>query len=168
MSTICTTPRLRLREFTLDDTELIYQYSREETLRREIPDEVYETREEARETLEFLMAQYAGKTYPLVYGVERRSDGLLLGHVSLSEIDEGIEIGYAIGQAHQGQGYATEAVRAMTDWAKKALAASTVYGVVRQVNPGSCRVLEKAGYALQSSGLRPGFGGEYLTNVYTA
>ncbi|WP_353958623.1 GNAT family N-acetyltransferase [Sporolactobacillus laevolacticus] len=42
----------------------------------------------------------------------------LIGHVGLSKISDGVEIGYAIGMDYQGNGYATESVGAFSIWAK--------------------------------------------------
>jgi RimJ/RimL family protein N-acetyltransferase len=46
----------------------------------------------------------------------------------------------------QGQGLATEAVRAMTTWGLHRLSLPEVLGIVAADNVSSCRVLEKAGF----------------------
>lgn len=63
-----------------------------------------------------------------------------------------VEIGYGISDAHKGAGYATEAVKAMTDWA---LGHEGVWFVVAQTEPdnaASQRVLEKCGFARDGEG----------------
>jgi ribosomal-protein-alanine N-acetyltransferase len=71
------------------------------------------------------------------------------------------EIGYWIGEAFWGRGLATTVVRAFTDYAFDAFDLCRIYANVFEWNPGSCRVLEKAGYALEgrlrSSAVKDGF-----------
>src|SRR5262249_36150943 len=55
------------------------------------------------------------------------------------------EIGYWLGTPHWGQGYATEAVRALIDHAFDDLALDLVTAGARVSNPASRRVLEKCG-----------------------
>ena len=63
------------------------------------------------------------------------------------------ELGYGIGAAHQNQGYATEAVRAVMDWAFSAC--DELYFIMAEVEPdnaASRRVLEKLGFAPAGAG----------------
>jgi len=59
------------------------------------------------------------------------------------------EIGYWLGEAHWGRGIMTSAVREFTSYAFDAYSLLRIYALVFEWNPGSCRVLEKAGYALE-------------------
>jgi RimJ/RimL family protein N-acetyltransferase len=59
------------------------------------------------------------------------------------------EIGYWLGEAHWGRGVMTDVVRRFTDYAFEAYDLLRVYALVFEWNTGSCRVLEKAGYALE-------------------
>ncbi len=59
------------------------------------------------------------------------------------------EIGYWLGEHHWGQGIATAALRAVTDWAFDEFGLVRLYGEVFEWNPASGRVLEKAGYQLE-------------------
>ena len=97
-------------------------------------------------------ARFAWYTNRLIY---RREDGVYLGSVSFMNSPEKdpdhvglVEVGYAIDEQHRGQGYMTEALAAMCDWA---LAQPKVYGIiagVRDGNPASERVLEKCGFVM--------------------
>ncbi len=60
------------------------------------------------------------------------------------------EIGYWLGEPFWGRGVVTEAVRALTDYAFSAFDLSRVYAGVYEWNPGSMRVLEKAGYVREA------------------
>lgn len=80
--------------------------------------------------------------------VRRRADGQAVGTVqaTLSRRQEGwsAEVAWVVGLAHQGQGYAAEAARALVGW----LAERDVGEVVAHIHPGhaaSARVAERAG-----------------------
>ena len=59
------------------------------------------------------------------------------------------EIGYWLGEPHWGQGIATAALIAVTNWAFAEFDLVRLYGKVFEWNPASGRVLEKAGYELE-------------------
>jgi len=154
--TILTTDRLALRHFTLDDTEEIFRFSQEESLKKWIPNQVYASLDEARETLEFLISRYKNDEYPYVLAVETK-EGVLVGHAGLSEIAGGIEIGYAIGEQFQRRGYAAEAVRAFAAWGKARFGLTEIYGVVKTGNAASIGVLEKAGFICRGTDTKGAF-----------
>ncbi len=60
--------------------------------------------------------------------------------------EDGPEIGYWLGVAHWGNGFATEAVRAVIDYAFEEHAIDELFGGARVTNPASRRVLEKCGF----------------------
>ena len=59
-------------------------------------------------------------------------------------------IGYWLGQPFWGRGLATEALRCLGDYAFEHFALERLEAIVFEWNPASCRVLEKAGYALEA------------------
>ena len=59
------------------------------------------------------------------------------------------EIGYWLGEPFWGQGIATKALRALTEYAFANLDLIRLYGSVFEWNPASARVLEKAGYTYE-------------------
>ena len=102
------TERLTITEFTPDMAEAVHMNSLDEDTRRFVPDEVFETVEEAAETIDFLSSQYGGTEGPLVYPVLTK-DGANVGYVQAVPLDEGQwEVGYHIGGAYTKRGYATE------------------------------------------------------------
>ena len=54
------TKRLTITKFTMDMAEAVHKESLDEDNRRFVPDEVFETVEDASETIEFLMSRYGG------------------------------------------------------------------------------------------------------------
>jgi RimJ/RimL family protein N-acetyltransferase len=79
-------------------------------------------------------------------------DAMPIGVCGVEPREGGPEIGYWIGVSHWGQGYATEAVRALIDHAFTDLAHETLQAGTRVSNPASRRVLEKCGF--QWTGVR--------------
>ncbi|MEU5024830.1 GNAT family N-acetyltransferase [Streptomyces milbemycinicus] len=77
-----------------------------------------------------------------------RDSGLVVGSIGLFwPPSEGIlEIGYGIVASRRGRGYATEATRALAEYALTAPDVHTVSAAVELPNPSSLRVLEKAGF----------------------
>ena len=138
--------RLYLRKYTLDDAEKNYLYSQEESRKKGIPNEVYADMQASRENIEFILSCYEKGGYPYVYAVVLKDTDEYIGHISLSEITEGIEIGYAICEKHQRKGYATEIVRAYAAWGKKELGLEKIYGFTLPENMASIKVLENAGF----------------------
>jgi RimJ/RimL family protein N-acetyltransferase len=53
-----------------------------------------------------------------------------------------VEIGYAIGDAHQLRGHAKQAVSTATSWSLATFGLAAVHGLVAEENEASCRVLE--------------------------
>jgi [ribosomal protein S5]-alanine N-acetyltransferase len=152
------TSRLLLRSFSLDDVPKIFAMSLEEGMRRWIPDQVYRDEQHAEAVLRALIActdqAPEPAVRPYVLGVERKDDGSLIGHVGLSAARGSVEIGYAIEQRLQRQGFATEAVTAMCEWATAELLLPEVLGIVEVGNVHSCRVLEKAGFVKSGEDVR--------------
>ena len=141
------TERLTITEFTPDMAQAVHENSLDEDTRRFVPDEVFETVEEAAETIAFLMSQYGGKEGPLVYPVLLKADGTYVGYVQAVPLDDSTwEIGYHIGVAYTKQGYATEAVKAFLPVVMKALQLSEIEGVCLADNTASRRVMEKCGF----------------------
>lgn len=59
------------------------------------------------------------------------------------------ELGYWLGETHWGKGIMTDAVRRFTAQAFETYDLLRIYAQVFEWNPGSCRVLERAGFVLE-------------------
>ncbi|MBS7538465.1 GNAT family N-acetyltransferase [Ancylobacter lacus] len=67
--------------------------------------------------------------------------------------DEAPEIGYWLGESYWDRGIATEAVRALIDYAFGELGLEALVAAARVVNPASRRVIEKCGFQWTGAGL---------------
>ncbi len=79
-------------------------------------------------------------------------DGILIGACGIDPRDEGAELGYWLGAGYWGNGFMTEAARAVIDHAFGDLRHDTLQSGARVSNPASRRVLEKC--AFQWTGVR--------------
>lgn len=81
-----------------------------------------------------------------VFLVMRKQDRAAVGGGGFGGTVHLAELGYSFGRAYWGKGYATEAVRALLEYARPlGLRQLDAYSFVD--NPASARVLEKAGFA---------------------
>jgi len=79
-------------------------------------------------------------------------DGAPIGVCSVDLREDGPEMGYWLGVPYWGRGFATEAARALIDYAFGDLEHETLISGARVSNPASRRVLEKCGF--QWTGVR--------------
>ena len=140
------TPRLTITTFSPDMAQSVYENSQDDDTRRFVPDEVYDSVEEAREAIEFLTSRYESTDGPFVYPVITNG-GKNIGYVQLCRLDDGKwEIGYHIAKDFTGKGFATEAVKAFLPAMAQKLNLSEIYGICLAENTASVRVLEKCGF----------------------
>ncbi|GAB3786144.1 GNAT family N-acetyltransferase [Nocardioides ungokensis] len=86
--------------------------------------------------------------------LERASDGAFLGWCALSRWNpdyRSAAIGYVLDEAAWGQGYATEAARAVLQWAFDSLDLNRVQAETDTRNVASARVLEKLGFVREGT-----------------
>lgn len=75
-------------------------------------------------------------------------DGQVIGDIGFKgkpDIRQAFEIGYGLLPAFLNQGFATEAVRALIEWAFEQTEVTGVLAKTESTNQASIRVLEKAG-----------------------
>ena len=149
------TERLIITELTMDMAQDVHKNSLDEDNRRFVPDEVFETAEEAGETIAFLMSRYGGSEGPFVYPVLLKGDKTNIGYVQLVPVEEGWEIGYHIAKKHTGKGYAAEAVKAFLPVMMKEHHLSQIIGICVAENYASRRVMEKCGFTKLYEGMGP-------------
>ncbi len=141
------TSRLTITTFSLDMAQSVYENSQDDDTRRFVPDEVYDSVEEARAAIEFLISRYDSADGPFVYPIITNDGGKNIGYIQLCQIDDGSwEIGYHIAKNFTGKGFATEAVKAFLPVMVQNHNLKEVYGICLAENTASVRVLEKCGF----------------------
>jgi RimJ/RimL family protein N-acetyltransferase len=146
---VTSTERLDLCAPSLDDVgPLAAMWSDPETMRYIGAEEVWDA-VKVRARVERAMETHA-RTRCAFYTIVERASGAVIGQGGLVPItfngDE-IELGYRLGKAHWGKGYATEVARASAAHGFGALGFDRLVAVTYPENLGSRRVLTKAGFA---------------------
>lgn len=147
------TPRLVLRNWTLDDLPAAHEiYSHPEVMRWS-PDGPSPSLDATRAILEGHLASYAqhgiGK-----WAVALRASGEIIGSCGVAmEPVHGLvpepELGYRLLPQYQGQGYATEAAKVALEHCLELIGLPRILGIVEPANAASVRVLLKLGMTLQ-------------------
>jgi RimJ/RimL family protein N-acetyltransferase len=83
-------------------------------------------------------------------------DGVCAGGFGVT--DGAPELGYWIGSAYRGRGYATELARALVDHGFETMGADRIHVCCRVTNTASRRVIEKCGFQWQGCGLASSLG----------
>ena len=136
----------------------VYKNSQDDNNCKFVPDEVFDSVEEASEVINQIISSYDNEDGPFVYAVLRKKDSVNLGYVQLVKIEEGWEIGYHIAEIYTGNGYATEAVNLFLNYIKNNTSLTQIIGIALAANKASRRVLEKCGFELiyEGTGLYQG------------
>lgn len=114
-----------------------------------IPNESYADIEETQGAINFYVDCVKNDHLPYVLAVELKETGELIGDTGINEVEGGlneVEIGYGICKKYSGKGYATELLKAMTEFSVETFGIDVLYGRVMYGNNASVRVLEKNGY----------------------
>jgi [ribosomal protein S5]-alanine N-acetyltransferase len=146
MNPILVTPRLALREMTLDDLDFVAAMLADPEVMRFYP-KCY-AREEAERWVRRQLDRYARYGHGLWLVLDRR-DGQPVGQVgltvqSIDGVDEP-EIGYLIHRPFWRRGFATEAAAATRDHALGTLGKPRVFSLIRPENLPSQGVARKIG-----------------------
>ena len=135
------TPRLILRRMSLSDGPAIHRYMSDPVVTRWLPEGLLD---EAK--AQAFARRNAGRSWTALAVVERET-GELVGHMVFHPWfgHATREIGWAVAADRQGRGYATEAARALIDFAFGPLACHRVIATCQPDNVASWRVMEKLG-----------------------
>lgn len=140
MATI-TTPRLSLSPFAPDDWAFFRTLREDRAIMRYMAAVAPE-----KETRRLFAARL---TAPHLFVIRFHDDDTPLGDIGLQISPENrkeADIGYTVVPAAQGKGIASEALRAVCDYAFNQTGVKAINAYVLADNVGSVRVLEKAGF----------------------
>lgn len=147
------TERLIITDFTPDMAEAVHLNSLDDDNRRFVPDEVFETVEDAAETVEFLMSVYESGEGPRVHPILLK-DGTYIGYVQAIPFEDGTwEVGYHIGAAFTRNGYATEAIKAFLPVIMSEVGISRIMGICVAENTASVKVMQRCGFKKEFEGI---------------
>lgn len=141
------TPRLLLRQFTLEDVDGFYLLRSIPALVRYVGGRMLTSRDEAKQLLiDAPLRDYAVHGYGRLACIEKET-GALIGFCGLkndAKLGE-IDIGYRFLESSWGKGFATESAQVVMAHGRDVLRLRRIVGVVDPANTASVRVLEKLG-----------------------
>lgn len=141
------TERLILREWRLGDFGPFAAINEDPEVMRFFPSVL--TKEASDDFARRIIAEMDAKGYGL-FAVELKSTGEFIGYTGLHEVsfDAGfkgeVEIGWRLDKCHWNNGYATEAAKAVLNFAR-GIGLRVVYSFTATVNAPSERVMQKIG-----------------------
>jgi len=150
------TPRLLLRPFAPTDVAIVHAiYSDPEVMRYVATGHMTDIAQTRRLVDDYTDHQRQhGYSF---WAVIEQSSGALIGDAGLYRTPVGeVELGYTLGRAWWGRGYATEAARTWLRFAFETLGLEEVVALAEPANTASLHVLEKLG--MRRSGERLAFG----------
>lgn len=110
---------------------------------------IWETAEEAGEWIQWMNSMLNIVDPVMVLAIERIRDNKIIGLIGVAIKEDGsreIELLYEIADPYQYQGYATEAARAMIQWAFECCDPEYLVAYVEVSNVASQNVIQKLGY----------------------
>ena len=160
MITSLATERLVLRPFCEDDLgDLTVLHSEESfwwfPLRRGMTDD------ETADFLGWVLSVNTDPVRPVFHAVMELDTGALIGWAGLSvpeflpELLPAVEVGWRLGSAHRGRGYATEAAEAALSWGFDALRLGEIVSIHEPDNIPSGRVMDRLGFGPASATVDP-------------
>lgn len=146
-TSILTTDRLELRPFRPSDAADVQRLAGDPDVARTTLNVPHPYEDGMAEAWIETHAEQREAGTNLVYAIADRATGALIGtiNVVISKAHERGELGYWIGKRFWGQGYCTEAARALVDCCFDRLGLNRVFAHHLEGNPASGRVMEKVG-----------------------
>lgn len=141
-------PRVRLRWLTAEDVDCVFAIFSDPKMMRYWSTPAMTERAEAEELVEGIHEQFGSKS-GFQWGVERKSDGQLLGTCTLFHVDARnmrAELGYCLASDYWNQGYMREALTALLKFSFETLKLRRLEADVDPRNESSLRILDKLGF----------------------
>lgn len=145
------TERLSLRPFREADVIPFFELSQDPEVMRFVGDRRVPTLQETWRAIAGWIGHWALRGYGQ-WAIEERSSGRLVGRAGIINPAEwpGPEVGYLLGRAWWGRGYATEAAQAAMDWGFEQFAFDDLLSLIDPDNRASIAVATRLGESLRS------------------
>lgn len=148
------TERLYLRRVKESDAQTMFDnWTSSEKVSEYLQWSAHRSVEDAKAFLSYILPQYEQDDC-YRWGIVRKSDNTLMGMIDVVKFKDGCpEIGYCSGERFWGNGYMTEACKAVIDELFNA-GYKTIFISAIKENIGSNRVIEKSGFKFVKSAER--------------
>lgn len=140
------TERLVVRRWTLEDVEAAFSIYGDPEVMRGLAGTPATDLDEQSERLAKVLARDAGSAFGM-WALEPKDGSGIVGSVILKPLpdSEWVEVGWHLGRAHWGKGYATEAGTGAIRYGFEVQGLPTIYAVLLDWNTASRRVAERLG-----------------------
>lgn len=141
------TERLVLRKATENDTESLYSnWDSDVEMRKYVGYELHTNIEDTEKLINKWMSEYENGRLTWVIEIKDTSEVIGVISASNNELDKKIaEVGFSIGTKYQGNGYATESLKAIIGYLILECGLNIVKGGCYATNAKSARTMIKAG-----------------------
>jgi len=161
---IIETKRLYLREFTIEDAQLLLELNSDPRVTKYTEFRTMSTLEEAKKKLNSdILLQYQNKLGRWAVFIKSNDEFIGWCGVKYSETDKAHTLGYRFFYKHWGKGYATEAAKASLEYAFNVLKLKEVIAKAMKENRASINVMKKIGMVY----LKEDIFAEHAAEVYT-
>lgn len=147
---ITETPRLRIREITVEDVPRLYELYSDASVTQFMEPLFSDPEQELIYTKEYIKNIYQFYGYGM-WVLESKESGRVIGRAGLEykEGFEGLELGFMLGVAYQHQGYAYEACSAILAYGIEELEQRTYCSLINEGNEASIHLCERLGFLPQ-------------------
>ena len=144
------TERLTLRSFREADVRALFELSQHPDVSRYVGDRRVPTQQETWRAVAGWLGHWAMRGYGQ-WAIEERSSGQFIGRAGIiNPVDwPGPEVGYLLGRAWWGHGYATEAASAAMSWGFRELGFDDLISLIDPNNAASIAVAGRLGESLR-------------------
>ena len=144
------TKRLTLRPFREADATALFELSQDPDVVRWVGDRRVPTRQEAWRAVAGWLGHWDMRGYGQ-WAIEEQASGRFIGRAGIINPVEwpGPEVGYLLGCAWWGHGFATEAARAAMDWGFDQIGFTDLLSLIDPTNQPSIAVATRLGESLR-------------------
>jgi len=145
------TERLLLRQFTKQDAVALNRIANQDYILKWMPD-WRSSVEDTQKLIRFFVSQYPlanNEKARVMFAICLNGTGEIIGMVGVGnkeEVENEIEIAYFISEGYTGQGYISEAAKAVSQWAFSDLKLDYLIAIVEPDNYPSQKVVQKCGF----------------------
>lgn len=147
---ILTTERLILRPFREEDAAALFALSQDPDVVRFVGDRRVPTLQESWRAVAGWLGHWTLRAYGQ-WAIEELSTGAFVGRAGIINPAEwpGPEVGYLLGKAWWGRGFATEAARAAMNWGFSEIGFDELISLIDPANAASIAVATRLGETLR-------------------
>lgn len=153
------TDRLLLRKMSMTDVFDVFDYAQDPEVAKYTSWSAHKTIADSEQFLEAVIAKY-GTGQPMDWGIVHKQDRKLIGSCGFASWERPhsrAEIGYTLSRQYWGQGYMTEAVKAVIAFGFHVMMLNRIQATCMVDNLASARVMQKVGMQYEGTLREYGF-----------